>query len=109
MRPDKAKVGCEVRVPAWVPQAARSAILELFDSPMAITDEDRTLLVRLAINKSMKPEVWKKLPSNSEISKGQIIKWAFPPYTILIHCDGRSRKQQPMLSSGQSTNQNTRH
>ena len=82
MRPDKAKVGCELKVPAWVPQAARKQINELWASPLAITDENQQLLKRLATYTSMKTEVWEKLPSNPKIPAGEIIEWAFTAYAI---------------------------
>ena len=82
MRPDKAKVGCELKVPAWVPQAARRQIIELCASPIATTDANRQLLARLATYPSMRTEVWEKLPSNPKIPAGEIIQWAFTAYTI---------------------------
>jgi hypothetical protein len=53
MRPDKAKVDRELRVRAWVPETARKQIIELWASPLGITDANRQLLKRLATNRSL--------------------------------------------------------
>jgi hypothetical protein len=82
MRSDKAKVLCELRVPAWVPQAAQRQIDELWASPLGTTDANQQLLRRLATYTSMRTEVWEKLPSNPELPAGEIIQWAFTAYTI---------------------------
>jgi hypothetical protein len=68
-------------VPAWVPEAARKQIIELWASPPAITDANQQLLKRLATYPSMRTEVWKKLPSHPKGSEGAIINWAFFAYT----------------------------
>jgi hypothetical protein len=82
MRSDKTKTGRELRVPDWVPEAARKQIVELWASPLGVTDANQQLLKRLATYTSMRTEVWEKLPSNPKIPAGEIIQWAFTAYTI---------------------------
>jgi hypothetical protein len=82
MGPAKTKVGYELKIPIWVPQAARTRIIELRTSPQAITDANQQLLKRLATYDSMRTEVWEKLPSNPKMPAGEIIEWAFFAYTV---------------------------
>jgi hypothetical protein len=81
MRRDKAKVGCELNVPPWVPQAARKRITELRAS-LGITDPNQRLLKRLATYTSMKTDVWEKLPRHPKGSEGAIIDWAFSAHMM---------------------------
>jgi hypothetical protein len=81
MQPDKAKAGCEIKVPPWVPQTARKRIIELRASP-GITDPGLRLLKRLATYTTMKTEVWEKLPRHPKGSEGAIIDWAFTAHMV---------------------------
>jgi hypothetical protein len=61
---------------AWVPEAARVKLTELFDADNT-RDVVPGLLERLATYPVMKSEVWEKLPSELKESEGSIIEWAY--------------------------------
>ncbi len=71
-----------IKFEAWVPKAARTRLIELSASPLAINDVNRSLLKRLACYPAMKTEVWEKLPSEPKGLEGTIIDWTFLAFTV---------------------------
>jgi hypothetical protein len=70
-----------LRIPDWVPDAARRALAELWTHPW-LDDAERKLLDRLATYDAMKTGVWEKLPSEPKDFEGDIIHWAWGAFVI---------------------------
>jgi hypothetical protein len=70
-----------LRIPDWVPGAARRRIIDLRAQPW-LDDKGGGLLARLATYDVMKTDVWKKLPPEPQHVEGNIIDWAFKAFTI---------------------------
>jgi hypothetical protein len=65
-----------LRIPDWVPDAARRQITDLWAQSW-LDDAEREMLDRLATSGAMKTEVWEKLPSEPRGFEGNIIYRAF--------------------------------
>jgi hypothetical protein len=65
-----------IRIPDWVPDAARLRVVELQALPW-LDEAERKLLDRLATYDTMKTGVWEKLPSEAKGFEGSIIDWAW--------------------------------
>ena len=70
-----------MRIPDWVPDAARRRLEQLM-SDQSLREDDRKLLKRLATNPAMKTEVWERLPIAPANAPDQIIHCAYYSVTL---------------------------
>jgi hypothetical protein len=83
-------------IPKWVPEAARTAIIEL-SAGSSLSEASRRLLRRLATDPTMKTEVWERLPVEAAGKEGLVVHWAFfafTKYAALLPRPGRKAKKE---------------
>jgi len=93
-----------LRIPNWVPDAARRQLAELWALPW-LDDAERELLDRLATCDAMKTGVWEKLPSEPKDFQGNIIHCAWAAFVIFR----RRRRPYPKTKSNAKWNEWAEH